>query len=304
MTDTTEADSDNAWSRVTAITVTYNSAAVVPGCLETVSPAGRVIVVDNASSDDTISTVAAALPMAEIIRSSTNLGFGRGNNLALERTETEFALLINPDARLRPGAIEALVRAADDYRDAAVVSPAIINPDGSRRPSHDGPYIRRREYPRNRRSEPTPEEPFCTWALSGAVMLLRMSALRDIGFFDPDIFLYFEDNDLCQRAVAAGYSLVQEPRARAEHAEGTSSRRSPRGIWIGNRSFAWARLYFIEKHWGRKAAWRECARLLPRFLLRAATRGLMLRRDPAIAATAHVAGMVGWIASHPSFHPS
>ena len=297
MTDLSEPGGNNPWSRVTAITVTYNSAAVVPECLETISPARRVIVVDNASADDTVSTVTAALPSAEIIQNSENLGFGRGNNLALERTETEFALLINPDARMRPGSLEALVQTADRHPDAAILGPALFNPDGSQRLYYDVPFIRRREYPNNRHMQPAPEGPFCTWALSGSVMLLRMSALREFGFFDPNIFLYFEDGDLCLRAVAGGYTLIQEPRATAEHAEGKSSKPSLQDTWIRNRSLAWSRLYFVEKHWGRSAARNECYKLLPRLAFRALTRVGMLRLTKAAAAAAQVQEMIRWALS-------
>lgn len=283
-----------AWSRVTAITVAYNSAAVIGRCLASVAPAARIIVVDNASRDDTIARAKASLPTAKILESGGNLGFGRGNNIGLEQVGTEFALLINPDAALRPGAIEALVDAADSSPESAVIGPAVMSEAGEVRLSHDVSYIDRARYPRKRTMEPAPEGPFCTWALSGAVMLLRMAALHEIGLFDPNIFLYFEDNDLCERIRRAGHSLIQEPAAVSDHLEGRSAAPSLCTVWITNRSFAWSRLYFVGKHWGQARAWRTLGAHLPRFLLRIVVRTAMLRPRPAFAAAAHVAGMARW----------
>lgn len=124
--------SETPWSRITAITVTYNSSDVIADCLKSVEPAARVIVVDNASSDNTPAIAGEALPSAEIIRSEKNVGFGRGNDIALDRTDTEFALLINPDARMMPGSIEALVAAADLFPEGALFAPAMTTPDGTR----------------------------------------------------------------------------------------------------------------------------------------------------------------------------
>src|ERR1700760_2367020 len=111
---------------VTAILVTYNSADVIGAaldCLKREARIGQVIVVDNASIDDTCAVAARHCPDAVLIRSEKNLGFGAGNNLALERVKTAFALLVNPDALLREGALAALLEAACRYPDAGILAP-------------------------------------------------------------------------------------------------------------------------------------------------------------------------------------
>lgn len=292
--DETAARNRDAWDRVTAITVTYNSASVIEGCLAAAADVKRFFVVDNASADDTVVRTRAALPAAEIIENVENLGFGRGNNLALEKTDTEFALLINPDARLRPGALELLIATADRFPEAGLVAPALIAPRNIRRLSHDVAYMRRPYYPRKRDAEPVPEGVFCTWSLSGAIMLVRMDVMRRIGYFDPKIFLYFEDNDLCERVRAAGFTLLQNPEAVAEHMEGKSVPPSLRTTFLINSSFSWARLYFIRKHWGRRAAWWNFSKLAPRYLFRMVFNALVFRWEKAFGAAAHVVGMVRW----------
>lgn len=125
-------------------------------------------------------------------------------------------------------------------------------------------------------------------------MLLRMAHMRDIGFFDPNIFLYYEDADLCERIRRAGHFIVQEPRARAEHIEGSSSLPSAPSAWIRYQALTWARLYFIEKHYCSRAAWLDMAKMMPVYLYRSLVSGLTLRGIKALSYAARAAGMVIW----------
>ncbi len=289
-----EKRSETPWSRITAITVTYNSSAVIEDCLKSVGPAARVIVVDNASSDGTIARAEKTLPSVEIIGNDRNLGFGRANNIALELTDTEFALLINPDARMMPGSIEALVDAADLLPEGALFSPALFKPDGSRQFTHDVRYEVRRRLPRRRDKNMAFEGLFCTWSISGAVMLFRMTSMREIGFFDPNFFLYYEDSDLSARICNSGHSIIQEPRAVAEHAEGGSTRPSLRSAWVRNRHLTSSRLYFIEKHYRARAAWLDMAKMTPVYMIQTLAYGLRLRWPRAVATAARATQMIIW----------
>lgn len=117
-------------ARVTVVAVTYRSGATVEGFLAALPPGVALVVVDNASGDGTADRVAALAPAARVVRNAANLGFGAGCNAGLACVGTEFALLLNPDARLAPGALGALVAAADRFPDAAILGPAIRAPDG------------------------------------------------------------------------------------------------------------------------------------------------------------------------------
>jgi GT2 family glycosyltransferase len=252
------------WQRVSAVVVAYNSEAVIRSCLESISRAREVIVVDNASTDETLETVGAAASNAAIVKVSENIGFGAAANEGLQRAAGEFVLLINPDAVLEPGALERLVAAADDYPRAAMLAPALMNAQGEIKRSHDASLIERESMPR-KRSDPAPEGDVCAAFISGAVLLLRKSALDEVGLFDRAIFLYYEDDDLCLRLRERGWSLVLVAGAKARHLGGASSAWSWELHWRKFWHMGWSRLYFERKHRGDAAARREAARALARY---------------------------------------
>ena len=255
------------------MTVAYRSAAVIGDCLRSVARARAAIVVDNASDDDSADAARRALPGATIISNAVNQGFGRANNQGVALAETEFALLINPDAQMTPGSVEMLVAAADANPNAGIIAPAILNADGARIASHNVSLFDQ-DRVRGKERRP-PDGNICADFLSGAVMLVRTSMVRDVGGFDANIFLYFEDDDLCMKIRRAGHALVQVPAAAAIHQGGLSS---PPTDEILRRKYwhhAWSRLYIESKHrddagaraWGRrnvraykiKALWHKLA---------------------------------------------
>jgi N-acetylglucosaminyl-diphospho-decaprenol L-rhamnosyltransferase len=238
----------DAWARTSVVAVTHDSSHVIGPCLASVARATAIVVVDNASRDGCVAAVRANAPAAELIANPVGLGYGNGANQGLERVASEFALVINPDAVLRAGALDALIAAADAYPDAAMLGPAIYNPDGSLEISHDTGLFERARLDARRDGEPAPEGPLCAGFLSGAVFVLRMSAVRATGGYDPAIFLYYEDDDLCLRLRAAGYSLVLVPGAQAEHLGGGSIHAGWASHWEKFFHMAWSRLYVEAKH--------------------------------------------------------
>lgn len=257
------ADSE-AWSRVSAVIVTHNSADVIGPCLESVARAREVIIVDNASEDSTVETVAELHHDSMIVTIAENLGFGAAANEGIKRASGEFVLLINPDAALEDGALEALVTAGDSYERAGILAPRLVGPDGVTHRSHDAGLFAREGMPR-RRTDPEPEGATSCDFLSGAVMLLRKKAVDAVDGFDPAIFLYYEDDDLCLRLRKAGWSLVFVPRAVARHIGGGSQPWSLAYHWRGNWHMGWSRLYLERKHRGKAALRKEALRAIARY---------------------------------------
>jgi GT2 family glycosyltransferase len=252
----------DAWQRVSAVVVTHHSGGVIRQCLERLGKAAKIVVIDNASDDDTIDIVTGTAPDSQFLRNQVGVGYGNAANQGLATVETEFALLVNPDAVVEPGAIEHLVAAADTYPDGVLFGPTIVNPDGSIEPNHDVKLFDRRIYaPHSDDSHPA--GPCCAEFLSGAIHLLRISAYREIGPFDPNFFLYYEDDDYCMRLRNAGFSLIMVPDAVVRHIGGGSVRPSLHYHWEKYWHMAWSRQYFEEKYRGRTA----CRRLTRSCLL-------------------------------------
>jgi N-acetylglucosaminyl-diphospho-decaprenol L-rhamnosyltransferase len=200
-----------------AILVTFNSAAVIGSALASLPESMPAIVVDNASSDD--GAAIAERMGATVIRRVDNAGFGVANNEGWRAASTPYVLFLNPDARLMEGALEALLGAAEAVSDADLLVPTILKADGSvfRKQSSkicDPVFRTRGGLPAGLR-----EISFA----SGAVILARRSRLEQLGGFDPEIFLYFEDDDLSRRVLDAGGRILHVEVASAIHAGNTSS---------------------------------------------------------------------------------
>lgn len=238
---------------VVVITVTYDAADLVADCLrglegqELGDVRMEVVVVDNASSDGTADLVARDFPGVRLARSVRNLGFAAGNNLALRDVRAPYVILLNNDAVPDPGFVAALVAAArqadDDVaavaarvllsqrfrRVPAETAGAVHGPDGAWLPDDDGEdrlvnstgnLVRADGFGLDRgwladatRHHPAPD----VFGFSGAAVLLRTAALREVGLFDERLFMYYEDTDLSWRLRRAGYRITYCEDAVANH---------------------------------------------------------------------------------------
>lgn len=230
---------------LTAVVVTHDSAAVLPDCLTALArehvPA---IVVDNASRDGSAALAKAA--GARVLHNARNEGYGRANDRGIRAATGAFVLVVNPDVTLQLGCADALLAAAERWPDAALLAPRLVEPDGRlffQPRSLLAPYL---ENPRGRRLPP--EGDCCAPFLSGACLMIRRDAYLTLGGFDRNIFLFYEDDDLCRRAADAGHALVHVHGAQALHGRGRSSAPSPERVFSARWHQAWSRAYVARKY--------------------------------------------------------
>jgi N-acetylglucosaminyl-diphospho-decaprenol L-rhamnosyltransferase len=243
------------------ITVTYQSAEKLPGFIasaQSAAPGAEMIVVDNASTDETVS-VADRYGADEVIASPANIGFGRACNLGAERASGDWLLFANPDLAIERVPTLAAVAPSARYG----IRAGLISEQGSSYRSslraeqtlaEDAiAQLLYRLVPRDlSRFIPKRRWP-ARWA-SGALFLCRRHEFAAVGGFDPRFFLYFEDRDLSARYRSAGYPIQLESHLRGVHGHGQSSR----GVdtWVRE---AWSLVSWIEYRgvWhGRRAAGR------------------------------------------------
>jgi N-acetylglucosaminyl-diphospho-decaprenol L-rhamnosyltransferase len=223
--------------RVSVLIVSYNTRDLLRKSIDSViyEPDIEIIVVDNASTDGSADAVADAFPTVKLIRSATNLGFAGGTNCAARAAAGTDLLLLNPDARLTPGALECMLQLVRCHDRAAAVGPALVYPDGKpqaaafRFPGMAQVTLDLFPIPRlmdsrlngrlhNTRHPITIDHPL------GACMLIRGAAWRDVGPLDEGYFMYLEEVDWCQRAKRKGWQIWFEPRAVAVHHAGAATR--------------------------------------------------------------------------------
>jgi GT2 family glycosyltransferase len=247
--------------------VNYNAGTAILDCLRRLAEDGanRIVVIDNASEDGSADAVTAEFPDIHLVRNESNVGFAAAANQGIAETVSPYVLLINPDAEIRPGTLDALRGALDEHPQAGAVGALVLNPDGSVQPTkrafpslwhsalHGIVGILWSRNPGTRAytlADASFSEPRTVDWVAGTAVALRRKAFDAVGGFDEGFFFFVEDVDLCRRLWDAGFEVWFEPRAVVEHAWGTSWTQRPlRFLWIHQRSL----LRYATKH--RRGAW-------------------------------------------------
>jgi GT2 family glycosyltransferase len=250
--------------RLSVVIVTFNSAGEIGRCLRALREAPPrlphdILVVDNASTDDTVAVLADRWPEVRTVTNHTNLGFATATNRGIRDTAGDRLLLLNPDARVTPGALDRLLTTLDADPTVAVAGPRLLDDAGRAEVSygrHIGPIAEMGQKLRVRAHDgrwpllaawierQTHVARFPDW-VSGACWVARREALESVGLFDERFFLYTEDVDLCARVRGAGYRVAFVPDAVVYHTRG-ASRAGVRDA--ANAHYRRSQVAFYEKH--------------------------------------------------------
>ena len=256
---------DNTTKDISVVIVNWNTRLYLRACLQSVYSEGtdaEVIVVDNASTDGSADMVEKDFPQAKLIRNPANYGFARAANQGIKASSGRYVLLLNPDSKLCPGALKALIKFADEHPDGGLFGPKILNADGSlqnscrRFPTPQAALFRNtflgRLFPKNRYvaeylmsdwDHNTPKE--VDW-LSGAALMLRPKMLEQIGLLDERFFMYCEDVDIAYRAKQSGWKAFYFPGATVVHFLAKSSDQAPNKMILMFHRSMYA---FFKKHY-------------------------------------------------------
>jgi GT2 family glycosyltransferase len=257
---------------VTLAVVSWNTRDLLERCLRSLRPeaeAGRaeVWVVDNDSADGSAELVRESFGWAELVASPENLGFGPAVNLVAERTSAPYLAAANADVELEPGALGALVAAAEREPGAGALAPRLLLADGTTQHSVHRfptlPYVAAFNLGLHRLGpgigdrmlleghwDPERARPV-DWA-HGAFLLIRRSAWEETGGFDPEQWMYAEDLDLCWRLHRHGWSVEFVPAARVRHRVAAAAEQA----WGDARTERWlaATYAWMERRRGRVTA--------------------------------------------------
>jgi N-acetylglucosaminyl-diphospho-decaprenol L-rhamnosyltransferase len=245
---------------VAIVVVTYNSDACIGELLTSLADSGAdtVVVVDNGSTDGTVSVV-QGFDGVRLVR-STNVGYAGGVNLGVRAApDADAYLILNPDLSVRPGLVPALTAALADPQVGMVV-PLVLHSDGRRQDSLRREPTLLRAVGLNRTGIPllseyvTSDEDYRTprdvdWAL-GAAVLLRRECYESVGPWDETFFLYSEETDFCLRARDAGWTTRFVPDGVVVHHEGGSGRTAAtHQMLILNKVRLYARRHSTAASW-------------------------------------------------------
>jgi GT2 family glycosyltransferase len=289
---------------ISVVVVTYNALPWLEQALESVR-GHETVVVDHGSSDGTLELVRRRFPDVELVEQE-NRGLAYGWNTGVARTSGRYVLLLNSDAWMDAGAVEALVAFADAHPDAAVVGPRLRYPDGRLQRSVRGfPTLWRiaTEYFYLRKLAPGTRALNAFYAggfdhasvheaevLMGAVWLVRRAAIDEVGPADDAFFLFSEETDWAWRFRQAGWTLLFYPGAGATHVYAASHKGR---LFVENLR---GQLRFLRKHRGERYAERARLLLLAALRLRALVvpggRGRMYREGARWLASGRVAELL------------
>jgi N-acetylglucosaminyl-diphospho-decaprenol L-rhamnosyltransferase len=218
----------------------------------------EVLVLDNASTDGSAEAVRAQFPAARVIALDRRTGKAENDSTLLRGATGDYCLLLNEDSELLPGAVEALVAALDADPGAAVAGSQLLNPDGSRSPcawrlpgwgtALAGAVFLHGPLTVQSRGTETRE---AGWVQSSA-MLVRRSAAAEVGYLDPEFFVYSDETDFEKRLRDAGHRVLYVPGAEAIHHDQLAS--DEPGARRRIVEFHRNRDLYLRKHKGRVAA--------------------------------------------------
>ncbi len=260
-------------AKLSIVIVNYNVQHFLEQCLLSVKEAiksidAEVLLVDNNSVDGSVQMVRDKFSWVKLIESKENLGFSKGNNLAIKESVGEYVLLLNPDTLVAQDSFEKCIAFMDDHPEAGGLGVKMIDGKG-------------RFLPESKRSLPTPEVAFYkvfglssiflrsrrfgkyhlgyldedqtheVEILSGAFMLLRKEALNKVGLLDETFFMYGEDIDLSYRLIKGGYKNYYFADTSIIHYKGESTKKSSVNYVI---VFYKAMIIFARKHFSSQKA--------------------------------------------------
>jgi N-acetylglucosaminyl-diphospho-decaprenol L-rhamnosyltransferase len=225
------------------VIVTYNSEAVLPACLNSIPQGHDIVVADNASRDR--SAEIARSFGARVLVNEKNLGFGAACNRGAKLLATSHVFFLNPDAVLCANTAGEIEKAIGLYPDAGAFGPAIKH-GGKRQKFRSTSFMQNQG--RRYAEETPPAVNAAVDFLDGAALVCDLKLFWELGGFDENIFLYFEDDDLCFRIKSQGRKLIYVPAAAVCHERNRSSGRSLRLDYFRSFHAMKSRLLVSGKH--------------------------------------------------------
>ena len=225
------------------IVINLNNSRILKDCLRsifdlTTKASFEVIVVDNASTDDSVGMVKENFPGIILIENKQNLGFPKANNQGLNLSKGRYCMLLNNDTIMKNNALDKLVEFMDANPVVGACGPKLLNIDGT--PQRQGGFFGIPFWKTDKPKE--------VGFIMGACLVVRRETIEKVGKLDENLFFYNEDLDWCKRIKTTGWKIYFVPQAEVIHYGGYSTRRT-----FNKRMFVEGfrgGLYFCKKHYG------------------------------------------------------
>jgi len=207
---------------ITIIITSFKSEDKIKACLNSINDLCSVIIVENSNNQEFKKNIEKDYSNVDCILAGENLGYGKANNIALKKIKTRYALILNPDARLERSTLENFLEEAKKNPDFAII----------------GPYIQEKN-DEKKKIDTTKINLVKVENVRGFAMFLNISEFKEIGFFDENFFIYFEEIDLCKRLTKQGKKIYLSTSIKINHDGGQSHNKNINRAMELSRNWHW-----------------------------------------------------------------
>jgi len=220
---------------ITIVVTSFKSDQIIQNCLNSIDRKYNVILVENSQRTDFKKKIEQEYSNIECILTGSNLGYGKANNIGLNNVKTKYALILNPDASLQETTIENFFKAINDVPDFAIMGPYIQEENNK---GHE-----------NNLNNNNPQE---VMNVKGFAMFLNLKEFKEVGFFDENFFIYFEEIDLCKRLINKKKKIYLVPTIKINHRGGQSHNTDINKEMELSRNWhwMWSTFYYHKKYKG------------------------------------------------------
>jgi len=251
---------------LSVIIITYKERELLKKCLESVfasntSYGHEVLVSDSNSQDGSVEMVRSEFPQVKLLDNQKNLGFSKGNNVAIKQAVGRYILLLNADTTVRPDTFDLSIKYMDAHSEVGAMGAKVLLPNGQldkaarrRFPNPANSFLRLfglKKFSDYNISTPMDQEVEVD-AIMGAYFFVRKSVVDQVGMLDEEFFMYGEDLDWCWRIKSAGHKIMYYPKAEITHYKYGASKSIP------FRTIRWAHdamKIFYRKHYASQYNW-------------------------------------------------
>ena len=231
---------------LTIIIVSFMSEKVIYDCISSIPKDIKIIIVDNSNNLSFKNEIEKKFNNVRCILSENNIGMGAGNNCGLSEIDTDYGFILNPDVLLRDDTIDEIIFASKKIDKFSIISP----------------IMEQENYPNYKLSDEDKstnkkDEPFKVKSVDGFAMLLNLSRLnkledfRNKKYFDENIFLYLENDDLCKRVIQNNENIYVIPKSKIKHlgAKAVDEKYEYQIELSRNWHWVWSKFYYNKKHY-------------------------------------------------------
>ena len=217
-------------SDITIVITSFKSEQKIRKCLNSIDKRCAIINVENSNDTEHKKRIEKEYNNVKCILVGTNVGYGKANNIGLKETKTKFALILNPDTELFQDTLEKFLIVAKQNENFAIIGPGVKNSK-----IKEDPSVKLNE----QLSKPIPLDASFVKSVKGFAMFLNLSQFKDVGFFDEDFFIYFEEIDLCTRLFKNNKKIYWCPNISIYHDGGQSHDKSVNYSMELSRNWHW-----------------------------------------------------------------